>query len=127
MVIPSYPTYEKGWRYVHPFKTTEGTGATLGEAYYYIKMDSIEAVVDAAIRVNKPFRAAIYQQQWTLDQGKHIFARYIDNALYQHGAYLSPDLFDQTVDRWNILLLGAIGIIAVPLLSPSSRFPRIRR
>ncbi|ASA25712.1 hypothetical protein B9T62_36290 [Paenibacillus donghaensis] len=92
-----------------------------------MKMDSLEAVLDKAIRANKPFRAAVRQQNWTLDRGKHIFARYIDDVLYQNGAYLSPDLFYRIVDRWNIMLLGAMGIITFFLLRPSLRFPRIRR
>ncbi|WP_405107074.1 hypothetical protein MHH28_26350 [Paenibacillus sp. FSL K6-1217] len=123
----SYPTYEKGWRYVRPFKTAEDANPALSEKYYYVQMDSLEAVLDSAIRANKPFRAAVRQQHWTLDQGKHTFARYIDDVLYQNGAYLSPDLFYRTFDRWNIMLLGAVVVITIVLLSPSSWFARKRR
>ncbi|MEK3762121.1 hypothetical protein MKZ07_27375 [Paenibacillus sp. FSL P4-0338] len=123
----SYPTYEKGWRYVRPFKTAEDANPALSEKYYYVQMDSLEAVLDSAIRANKPFRAAVRQQHWTLDQGKHTFARYIDDVLYQNGAYLSPDLFYRTFDRWNIMLLGAVVVITIVLLSPSSWFVRNRR
>lgn len=70
----SYPTYEKGWRYFGPFKTTEDTSAALSEEYYYVKMDSLEALLDTVIRANKPFHAAVHQQHWTLDWGRHIFA-----------------------------------------------------
>lgn len=123
----SYPTYEQGWRYVRPFKAAEAASPGLGEEYYYIKIDSLEAVLDAAIRANKPFRAAVRQQHWSLERGTHTFARYIDDALHQNGAYLSPDLFYRTFDCWNMLLLGAVVVITIVLLRPSSWFPRIRR
>ncbi|MBW4081965.1 hypothetical protein [Paenibacillus sp. S150] len=122
----SYPTYEKGWRYVRPFKTTEDASAALSEEYYYVKLGSLEAVLDTAIRANKPFRAAVRQQHWTLDRGKHIFARYIDDVLYQNGAYLSPDLFYRVVDRWSVMLLGVVGGIVFFLLGSSLCVPRNR-
>ncbi|MEK5034742.1 hypothetical protein MKY96_25130 [Paenibacillus sp. FSL R7-0302] len=123
----SYPTYGKGWRYVRPFKTAEAASPGLGEEYYYIKIDRLEAVLDAAIRANKPFRAAVRQQHWTLNQGTHTFARLIDEALYQNGAYLSPDLFYRILDRWNLMLLGATAIVTVVLLRTGAGFPRARR
>lgn len=51
----SYPTYEKGGRYVRPFKTTEDVSFALSEEYYYVKMNSLEAALDTAIRANQPF------------------------------------------------------------------------
>lgn len=59
---------------VHPFKTTDDVGSALSEEYYCVKMDSLEAVLDTTIRANKPFRAAVRHQHWTLDRGTHIFA-----------------------------------------------------
>ena len=124
----SYPTYERGWRYVRPFITAEGAEHAYNEQYYYVKMDSLEAVLAKVIEVNKPFRADIRQQGWTLNKGKRIIARYVDNALYQHGAYLSPDLSYRVFDRFNVMLLGAIGIIiAAFLLSRGPDFLRLRR
>ncbi|MFB9278504.1 hypothetical protein [Cohnella cellulosilytica] len=95
----SYPTYERGWRYVRPFMTAEGWDQAHNEQYYYVSMDSLEAVLDKAIEVNPPFQADIRQQRWSLNKGKHVIARHIDNALYRHGAYLSPDLFYRILDR----------------------------
>ncbi len=112
----SYPTYKEGWRYVRPFMTTEGMDQAHNDQYYYVRMDSLEAVLDKVVEVNKPFQAAIRQQGGGINKGKHAIARYIDNALYQHGAYLSPDLFYRVVDRWNTMLLSAIGLIIVLLL-----------
>ena len=89
----SYPTYKKGWRYVRPFKTTENANPAQSERYYYIKVESLEAVMEKAIESNRPFRVAVQQNRWTLDKGKHDFLYYIDGVLYRHGAYLSPDLF----------------------------------
>lgn len=106
----SYPTYERGWRYVRPFVTTEGMDPADTEQYYYVKMDSLEAVLAKAIEVNKSVRVSIQQQRWSLHKGKHIIARYIDNVMYENGAYLSPDLFYRVFDRWNVILLGATGI-----------------
>ncbi|KWX88974.1 hypothetical protein AMQ83_03350 [Paenibacillus riograndensis] len=123
----SYPTYEKGWRYVRPFKTAEAASPGLGEEYYYIEIDSIEAVLKSAIRANKPFLTAVRQQYWNLGQGTHTFARLIDDALYQNGAYLSPDLFYRVVDRWSVMLFGGVAIVAVFLLGSSSGYERIRR
>jgi len=112
----SYPTYERGWRYVRPFIMAEGSDHADNEQYYYVKMDSLEAVLNKVIELNKPFRADIRQQGWTLNKGKHVIARYVDNTLYQHGAYLSPDLFYRVFDRFNVMLLGAIGIIIAAFL-----------
>lgn len=123
----SYPAYERGWRYVRPFLTTEGVDHQRHESYYYVKMDSLEAVLDKVINVNESFQAAIRQQGWTLHKGTHVIARSIDNALYHHGAYLSPDLFDRVIDRWNVVLLVvATGmLIAVVLLRRGAR-PKYR-
>lgn len=66
----SYPTYEKGWRYVRPFKTAEAASPGLGEEYYYIRIDSIEAVMKSAIRANKPFLTVVRQEYWTLNRGR---------------------------------------------------------
>ncbi|WP_143804332.1 hypothetical protein [Paenibacillus sp. FSL R7-0337] len=123
----SYPTYEKGWRYVRPFRTAEAASPGLGEEYYYIRIDSIEAVMKSAIRANKPFLTAVRQEYWTLNRGTYAFARLIDEALYQNGAYLSPDLPYRIMDCWNLMLLGAVAMITVVLLRPSSWFTRIRR
>ncbi|MFD0961721.1 hypothetical protein [Paenibacillus chungangensis] len=109
----SYPTYERDWRYVRPFHTTEGLDQANNEQFYYIHISSLEAVLDKVIEVNKPFRAEIQQQRWSQEKGKHFLARYIDNALYQNGAYLSPDLVHRVLDRWNTILLSAIGVIIV--------------
>ena len=119
----SYPTYERGWRYVRPFIPTSGSDQARNEQYYYVRMDSLEAVLDKVIEANPPFHAAIRQQGWTLNKGKHTIARTVDHALYQHGAYLSPDLFARVFDRGNVMLLGGIGMmIAVFLLSRGAWF-----
>lgn len=117
----SYPTYQRGWRYVRPFIITSDLEHAQNEQYYYVSMDSLEAVLGKVIEVNQPFQLAIRQQGWTLNKGKYVTARYVDNALYQHGAYLSPDLLYRVFDRLNIVLLSAIGIIvALILLSRST-------
>ncbi len=123
----SYPTYVKGWRYVRPFIAEEGLNQAHYKQYYYVNIDSLEAVLDKVIEVNQPFHDAIRQQGWSLNKGKHVIARYIDNALYQHGAYLSPDLLYRIIDRWNVVLLSAIGLITISLLSRSLGFLRNRR
>lgn len=112
----SYPTYEKGWRYVRPFILADDLNPVDNEQFYYVDMGSLEAVLDKVIEVNQPFQAEIRQQGWSLKKGQHVVARYIDNALYQHGVYLSPDLFYKVIDRWNAILLGAIGIIVATYL-----------
>lgn len=123
----SYPTYEKGWRYVRPFKTTKELDSASDEKYYYVKLESLESVLDKAIEVNRPFRVAVRQQNWIMDQGKHIFTRYIDDVLYQHGAYFSPDLFYRVFDRWNVMLLSAIGVIGFTLLRKKLWFLQNRK
>jgi hypothetical protein len=123
----SYPTYEKGWRYVRPFRTTETSDAASNGKYYYVKLESLEAVLDKTIEANEPLRAAIQQQNWSINRGKFVFARFIDDKLHQHGAYLSPDLSHQTVDGWSVTLLGAIGGMAVFLLNKKLWLPRAQR
>jgi len=122
----SFPTYEKGWRYVRPFVTAEGLDSADNEQYYYVNMDSLEAVLDKVIEVNQPFHAAIRQQGWSLNEGKHVISRYVDNALYQNGAYLSPDMFYRVFDRINVMLLGAIGVIMVFLVGTGA-FRRVKK
>ena len=75
------------------------------EQYYYVNMDALEAVINKVVEVNKPIRVAIQQQGWAQNKGAYTIARYIDNALYQNGAYLSPDLFYRVFDRFNVMQL----------------------
>ncbi len=105
----SYPTYEKGWRYVRPFQTTETSDATANGKHYYVKLESLEAVLDKTIEANQPLRAAIRQQKWSISHGRFELTRFVDDKLHQHGAYLSPDLSRPTFDGWSIALLGALG------------------
>ncbi len=122
----SYPTYEKGWRYVRPFQTTEVWDAAANGKYYYVKLEALEAVVDKTIEANQPLLAAIQQQKWSKNHGKFVFARFVDNKLHQHGAYLSPDLSRSTFDGWSIALLGAIGGLGAGLFRTRTK-PRVSR
>lgn len=124
----SFPTYDKGWRYVRPFVTADGVNSSAdNEQYFYVSLDSLEAVLDKIIEANRPFHAAIRQQGWTLNKGKHVIARYVDNALYQHGAYLSKDMFYPVFDRLNVMLLGAIGVVSAVFIIRRGAFRRFKK
>ncbi|WP_195575445.1 hypothetical protein [Paenibacillus sp. 1001270B_150601_E10] len=123
----SYPSYEQGWRYVRPFRLAEDSDLESNQNYYYVDINSLEAVLDKVIKVNPPVRAEIRQQGWSLSKGKRFIARSVDHALYRHGAYLSPDLYYRVMDRWNAILLGAIGMmLAAILLSRGAWLPSNR-
>jgi hypothetical protein len=122
----SYPTYEKGWRYVRPFQTTETSDAAANGKHYYVKLEALEAVLDKTIEANQPLRAAIRQQKWSISHGKFELTRFVDDKLHQHGAYLSPDLSRQAFDGWSIALLGAIGGLGAGLFRTRLK-PRVPR
>lgn len=112
----SYPTYERGWRYVRPFLTAGGEVNVESKQYYYVKLGSLESVLGKVIAENKSLQSAGHIKWRSILTGKHTTARYIDNTLYQHGVYLSPDLSRHVIDFWSILLLIAIGILLAIVL-----------
>lgn len=112
----SYPTYTKGWRYVKPFMTEEAVRNSEQERFYYIRIESLEAVLGETISANQPLIAATRRQSWLDQKVSHTMARYIDHALHDKGIYLSSDLTYGLWSRINIVLLGLIGMMAAVLV-----------
>lgn len=117
----SYPTYTKGWRYVRPFKTEGSEMASAQEQFYYIRIESLEAVLEKAISANKPLTAKTKSQYGLKQKAMHHMARYIDQVLYDKGIYLSSDLPYRLWNRGNIVLLVLTVILASLLVFQTVR------
>lgn len=120
----SYPTYTKGWRYVRPFKTEGAETALAQNQYYYIRIESLEAVLEKAISANRPLTAMTKSQYGLKQKATHHMARYIDQALYDRGIYLSLDLPYRLWNRGNIVLLVLTVILASLLVFQTVRISR---
>lgn len=107
----SYPTHEKGWRYVKPFQIADFQSDPGNQQYYYVKIESLEAVLREMIDANEGIIASLQPRGWSNSKFLRFFLRYVDDVLYQNGVYSSPDLFRPVFDRVNMLLLCLMGII----------------
>lgn len=112
----SYPTYEKGWRYVRPFRLADGEHLPSSDQYYYVRIEDLKAVIGEVIKVNPFMLTEIRQQGWSVQTGKHNIATYLDRILYRNGAYLSPDLLHHVFDRWNVCMTATAGILIILML-----------
>jgi hypothetical protein len=104
----SYPTYEQGWRYVRPFQLSDSEQFPHDDHYYFVRMEDLEAVIGELVQANRALRVAIQQQGWSIQEGIRQISTCMDQLLYSHGAYLSPDLYSKVMDRWNFLMAGAV-------------------
>ncbi|MDR1117582.1 MAG: hypothetical protein LBL09_04985 [Oscillospiraceae bacterium] len=110
----SWPTYEKGWRYVRPFQELEDASVV---PYYYVKLNDIQRAV----------RFKILNEGMSGYQSYQTFSNYLftlkfaatdcDYLLYEKGEYHSPDYMRISfVDTASIALLILIIINSILLV-----------
>lgn len=112
----SYPSYERGWRYVRPFQLADGERLPSSDQYYYVRIEDLKAVIGEVIKVNPIILADARRSGGNVETVKHNFATYLDKSLYWHGACLSPDLFHQVFDRWNVYMTATAGVLILLML-----------
>lgn len=117
----SYPTYEQGWRYVRPFLRADGEEQESQDQHYYVRIEELKGVIDEFIRANRSLQAASGQHR---GGASHHMATSLDQVLYRHGVYLSPDLFHKVVDRVTVWLMTAMLLILLPSILLYIRFSR---
>ena len=84
-----WPDYEKGWRYGQPFYKEEfkyGMMSRYGQPWYYVKSKQLEAVAREFCLVNN-----FYKSRNPYSPEKAMI-EFIDRALYEYGAFCSPEL-----------------------------------
>ena len=84
-----WPDYEKGWRYGQPFYKEEfkyGMMSRYGQPWYYVKSNQLEAVAREFCLVNN-----FYNRRHPYSPEK-AGIEFIDRALYEYGAFCSPEL-----------------------------------
>lgn len=93
--IKSWPTYEKGWRFVIPF--FERGYEKLDASAYYVKLKDLYS----------PLMSIMKEINYSMPKGydhRRILLNN-DEMLYAKGFYMSPDLQKPVFDGWNIILL----------------------
>lgn len=84
-----WPDYEKGWRYGQPFYKEEfkyGMMSRYGQPWYYVKSNQLEAVAREFCLVNNFYKS---RNPYSPEKAGIEF---IDRALYEYGAFCSPEL-----------------------------------
>lgn len=84
----SFPTYKKGWRYVHPFTIVGEEAVT---EYYYVKLKDLEKAASVLFEEDHSRKLEIDNLGWTKKEAVHDFVRVIDKSFYAGGVYCSLD------------------------------------
>lgn len=111
----SYPTYQKGWRYVAPFRTgAEELNPNLLNAYtlksYYVKAEDLETVMRAFYDQNKGMQVSAEQAGMSKQEYICHVTYKVDRVFYQNGVFMSPDLYRPLLD-WASWILISVFLI----------------
>jgi hypothetical protein len=115
--LRSYPTYDKGWRYVKPFMLSGQNTDIEQLPYYFVRTKDLEAVAKEAIRSTKYLMKTVQNRGMSMENAIFIYTRFIDNIFYDKGVFCSPDLLRQ-VWRWKdtVLLCLSAGLLFIAWL-----------
>jgi len=99
--VISFPTYEKGWRYVKPFVMSDET--EMPDEMYYVRLEDLEYVFQA---VQKHPEYAVSLSGWESEEAR-LFGttRYIDKVFYDHGVFISKDYYRKVWHWWDMVFL----------------------
>ena len=113
----SYPTYERGWRYVIPFETGEGPVVLDGGYmsvlsqddydFYYVRMEDLEMVYRAYMEAVVADQGEEMLESLSLDMRTYNTLYIIDRQLMYDSIYLSPEFSFQVITKWDYILLAA--------------------
>lgn len=116
----TYPTIDKGWRYSKVF-ITKGEYADGGynDFYRYVQLDDLKPIASVIYETNPFFELYAdskgYSHAWFRHAGMLL---YVDNNEYHYGElyrneqYYLPDLYNNTIEVWEIasLIIG-LGVL----------------
>ncbi len=129
----SYPTYEKGWRWVRPFLTAEEADVpengidplseeeqekALAAPYYYVKLDDLLAVEWAAYdqydSIRQKYQDAISQDEMGRSKEEFLYEKvtFADRMMRSAGIYRSQDL-DVSIWQWEDTVYVILFCVAV--------------
>ena len=85
-----WPDYEDGWRYGQPFLTEDFSDSSVpeGTSLYYVREEQLEKVAEAFYKSNQTH----FEKKISADDYVKKITRYIDQILYDNGAYVSNSL-----------------------------------
>ena len=101
----SYPTYEKGWRYVRPFSTDNAGNPGLGK-YYYVRLEELEAVIKKVMDENKVMSKPQKYFYWSDSRWIREVSLKIDSVFYSNGIVFSRDMLYDVFTPTDALLVG---------------------
>ena len=107
----SYPTYEKGWRYVRPFIRIEETGMYDKDSlsFYYVKTEELEKVFRDILTMPE-MKAERERVGISVNEAVENRIKWIDKVLYEEQYFCSQDLLLPTWRWWDIAI-GIVGIL----------------
>lgn len=113
----SFPTYEKGWRWVKPFSDSQDVDRS-ELPWYYIKTSDLESLLAYVVRnSNSPYWQSSLQHPGM--EETQLASAYIlkcDHMLYEIGAYISPNLYPAFWTWDSILFVSGFFLSAAGLL-----------
>lgn len=111
----SFPTYEKGWRWVKPFSDSQDVDRS-ELPWYYIKTSDLESLFAYVIQVSPHWQQSI--QLSSIDEAQAVSSYILkcDHMLYEIGAYISPNLYPSFWTWDSILFVSGFFLSAAGLL-----------
>lgn len=108
----SFPTYEKGWRWVRPFSLSSES-EDKNESWYYCKTNDLLLAAKAALQQNQYFQ--LKQKSSHLGERLYLymFIRQTDALFYKNGIYKSPDLYYHNVTVVILILIGVLILLQI--------------
>ena len=106
--LESFPTYEKGWRYVRPFVTAEET--EMPGTYYYVRLKDLENVVyDLYAHLDLDME----KMSMPIETRVYVMTRRLDSQWYDSGIFLSKDIYKSVWHWWDTALLFLLVVLLV--------------
>ena len=127
--LASYPTYQKGWRYVAPFQTGAcELKSNLLDSYtlksYYVRTEDLEAVMHEFFIQNKGMQAEAQQAGVSKQEYIRRALYKVDEVFYQNGVFISPDLYRPLFDFPNwICIIVFLFLFSIWLWRKRSKSP----
>ena len=86
-----FPTYERGWRWVRPFQSADGSG---DDAWYYVRAKDLEKAAGQMLSSSPFLQSAVRAAGLTEAEAAFALVHRADWVFCRRGVYISPDLFE---------------------------------
>lgn len=113
--LQSWPSYEKGWRYVRPLHVVDGTALLDEDEFYYVPLRDLSRATETFLNSGTELAENILQQ--AKEQNVSIrtvrmrILFLLDAVLYTDGVFCSHDFYHPYFDTANIILLSSAGVL----------------